>query len=140
MLDSLAIPLVVLSNRYERAIEAVCFEVPYRYGLVMQFIRAQSKANAQHLAGEELSSTGEEKEAREAWISEGLSMDSYRSFALQIFQLRQERDPPFILMVFRHVPEKMVVVWFRDIHLVNGPFYKGLLPAVEHVYVYIFFF
>jgi hypothetical protein len=43
ILDSLAVPLSFLCNRYEKAIEVVCIEVPYRYGLVMSFIRAQSK-------------------------------------------------------------------------------------------------
>jgi hypothetical protein len=81
-----------------------------------------------------MNTLAEEKEVREAWVAEGLSMDAYRSFALQLFQLRQDRDPPFVLMVFRQVPQKLAIVWFRDIHLATGPFYKGLFPAtIEHL-------
>ena len=61
-------------------------------------------------------------------------MDDYRSFALQLFQVRQERDPPFVLMSFNK-GEKVAVVWFRDVHLATGPFYKGLFPAgIEHLF------
>jgi hypothetical protein len=136
VLDSLAFPLVALSNRYQNAKEVVCVEVPVRFGLAMPFIRAQAKANAQHVAngGIDGDST-EEKEVRDMWLAEGLSMDAYRSFALQLFQVRQERDPPFVLMVFRATPLKLAIVWFRDVHLAVGPFYKGLIPnTVEHMY------
>jgi radical SAM protein with 4Fe4S-binding SPASM domain len=133
VLDSLAFPLNMLANRYEYAIESVCVEVSVRFGLVMQFIRAQTKANAREMAGEAIGN--EEKDVRDAWVAEGMTMDSYRSFALQIFQVRQERDPPFVLMVFRSKPEKLVIIWFRDIHLASGPYYKALFPAtVEHLY------
>ncbi len=136
VLDSLAFPLVVLANRYEKCSQVVVVEVPVRFGLAMPFIRAQAKANAQQVAaGMEGSDSSEEKEARDAWIAEGLTMDSYRSFALQLFQLRQECDPPFVLMVFRQTPLKLAVVWFRDVHLATGVFYKGLMPnSIEHLY------
>ena len=134
VLDSLAVPLNMLSNRYEYAKQTVCIEVPVRFGLAMAFIRAQSKATAAQVAGQE-HSDAEEKQVRDSWLAEGLSADDYRGFALQLFQVRKERDPAFVLMVFRGAPEKVAVVWFRDVHLVTGTFYKGLFPsALEHLF------
>lgn len=130
VLDSLAVPLNMLSQRYEAARDTVCVEVPFRYGLVMQFIRANVAANAAEITGQPVGSS--EREAREAWVAEGHSLDAYRSFALALFQIRQERDPPFVLFRFE---EKVAVVWFRDVHLAHGPFYKALFARdLEHLF------
>lgn len=133
ILDDVAVPLVFLGNRYQSAPEVICLDLPVRYGVAMSFIRAQAKATEQQLAG--LEPGNEEKEARDAWLASGLSADEYRSFALQVFQIRQERDPPFVFVVFRGSPEKWAVMWFRDIHLASNIFCKGAFPSsVEHLY------
>lgn len=135
ILDTLAVPLCILINRYPSASQAICVEVPVRYGLAMTFIRAQAKSTEKQLVGVEEGAPEEERAARDAWLAEGLSANDYRSFALQLFSLRQENDPPFVLMVFRGTPEKMAVVWFRDVHLAQSVFCKGLFPSsVEHLY------
>lgn len=133
LLNDVAVPLCFISNRYSSAREVLCVDVPVRYGLAMGFIRAQARASERELAGEEADNS--EAEVRAAWLADGLSMDDYRSFALQLFSLRQERDPAFVLMVFRGAPDRVALLWMRDIHLASSWWCKGLLPAsIESLY------
>lgn len=126
--DHLAVPLCILANRYEYYKEIVCIELPARFGLAMSFIRAQSRANEKQMSSSSSSSSSsmdaeEEKAIRSEWVNEGLTLDSYRSFALQLFQIRQERDPPFCLVRFRG--DKTAILWMRDVHLsAASSFYK----------------
>ena len=59
--------------------------------------------------------------------------DQFRHFALSLFQIRAEQDPPLIL-VHSQVDFQLRVLWFRDFSLINENFHLKILPGVQHLY------
>eukprot|EP01091_Cochliopodium_minus_P007108 TRINITY_DN1703_c0_g1_i2.p1 TRINITY_DN1703_c0_g1~~TRINITY_DN1703_c0_g1_i2.p1 ORF type:complete len:315 (-),score=87.11 TRINITY_DN1703_c0_g1_i2:59-1003(-) len=64
---------------------------------------------------------------------EGMDDDQFRHFALSLFQIRAEEDPPLVL-VHSQYDHGLVMLWFRDFTSLKESFHFKILPNVKHVY------
>eukprot|EP01103_Thecamoeba_quadrilineata_P002346 TRINITY_DN12316_c0_g1_i1.p1 TRINITY_DN12316_c0_g1~~TRINITY_DN12316_c0_g1_i1.p1 ORF type:complete len:422 (+),score=65.95 TRINITY_DN12316_c0_g1_i1:113-1267(+) len=127
VLKRVAIPLLIILNRYERASSTYVIGVDAPFSCIRAFVRAQRRMDVE---GSEIKQKTCANEAKEKFESEGVSDAVYRELAMSLFTIRgHSAAPPFVL-IHSARDNRQEVIWFRDIFQIKKwkNFYTTLTP------------
>ena len=141
ILDTRAVGLNLVQGRYEMAgcVHVLALRAPFEF--LREFVQCQSaqdELERSDRSGRECAYNAQDLKERQLELKKslrtlGIEDDQYRHFALSLFQIRAEEDPPLIFL-HSSLDGQSMVLWFRDFQTLHPTFHQGLLPGVSHLY------